>query len=331
MPPTTLFPYQVLDTDPTLTLSGPTVDGLPAQLLPREGRVDLSALPVGWRTARVNARVQVPTEALKQIGVRQYEVVVTLHCAPTNIRVTVPLEPSGGDGRGQWTGGVELPSDLLRDRAVLSATVAGTVDGVAHRWLGRSREVAVDLCPPRMPEITGGQVPVVWRDFTIAEDGQNPIDASLHDEMSWLDMSLPDGPVIYLNERVDGLRRLLDVRTGRTRVERAVRDTALDLIAMPAIAAMANVALAAAAPPAGTADAQWPTADWQRDVLVTLLPLMYPDRDAEAALSVAARAIAGGDDAEDVQTRLLGAASRLVNGTRHVSGVVTALESLEEE
>jgi hypothetical protein len=329
MPPTTLFPYPVLDTDPTLQLSGPKVDGRPAQLLPREGRVDLSERPAKWRAASVNVRVQVPVESLEQIGVRHHEVVATLHCAPTNLRATVPLEPDGGGG--QWTGVVELPGDMLRERAVLSATVTGTVEGVAHRWLGRSQEVAVDLLPPRTPEISGGQVPVVWRDFSKTEDGQNPIDPALHDEMAWLDMSLPEGPVIYLNERVDGMRRLLEVRTGRARVERAVRETALDLIAVPAIAAMANVALAGADPPGEGGEPQWPDTDWQRDVLRTLLPLMYPDQEPESALSTAVRAIAGGEDAEDVQARLVGAASRLVRATRHVGGVVKALESLEGE
>lgn len=329
MPPTTLFPYDVLAADPTLRLSTPTVDGEPAPLLTRESRVDLSQLSGHWKEARVNARVEVPVAELAQIGVRQYEVVLTLHCGPTNLRATVPLEPSGGEGAGQWTGSLDLPRTLLRDRGAIYATVVGTVDGVPHRWLGRSRDIPVDLHPPRDPEITGGQVPVIWRDFSKAEQGQSPIDPSLHDEMSFVDLTLPEGPVIYLNTRVDGLRRLLDVRTGRSQEERAVREVALDLIATPALLAMANVALAAASPDGDGGEAQWPDIDWQRDLLQSLLPLMYPDRDADAALAVAARAPSDAEEAADVHSRLNSAASRLVKATNHVRGLINKLE--EEE
>jgi hypothetical protein len=187
------------------------------------------------------------------------------------------------------------------------------------------RAAHIDLHPPWVPEITGGQMAVVWRDFSKTATGQNPIDPSLQDEMSFLDMSLPEGPVIYLNERVPGLRRLLDVRIGRTGIERAARETALDLVAVPAIVSLLNVALAAAGPLQEEEAAQWPDG-WERDVLRGLLPLMYPDRDPEVALGVALRALTSGEDAQDVQSRALGAASRLVKATNHMRGVITTLE-----
>jgi hypothetical protein len=330
MPATTLFPYTVLENDPTLRLSAPTVDGRPAALLPRDNRVDLSELPEGWTEARVNVRVEVPVDELEALGVRQYDVIVTLHCGPTNLRASVSLERSGAEHSGQWTGSVELPRTMVRDRAVIYATVAGTVGEIPHRWLGKSREVKVDLHPPRVPEITGGQVPVVWRDFGQAAEGQNPIDPSLQDELSFVDMTPPDGPIIYLNERVAGLRRMLEMRTGRSRAERAVRETMLDLVAVPAIVSMVNAALAAAGPPDDGGEAQWPDLDWQRDVLRTLLPLMYPDREVDAALAIAVRALTNGEDAQDVQSRILGGASRLTKATSHVRGAIKALEDEEE-
>ena len=322
----TLFPYAVLETSPTLRLSSPMVDGEFAPLLSREGRVDLSELAEGWSEARVNARVEVPVDELEALGVRKYEVVLTLHCGPTNLRSTVPMESSGSEGSGQWTSSIDLPNMVIRDRAAIYATVTGTVADVPHRWLGASREISVDLHPPRTPEISGGQVPVVWRDFSETEEGQNPIDPALHDEMSFVDMSLPEGPIIYLNDRVPELRRLLDVRTGRTRAERAIREMALDLVAVPAMVSMVNVAIAAAGPPDEGGEAQWPDSDWQRDVLRGLLPLMYPDREPDAALAVAVRGLTSSEDAQDIQSRLLGAASRLVKATPHVRGVIKHLE-----
>lgn len=329
---TTLFPYSVLVADPTLRLSQPTVDGKAMPLLSRDNRVDLSMLAAGWKEARVNVRVQVPAEELDSLGVRVYDVVLTLHCGPTNLRSTVLLERTGGDRSGQWTGAIDLPQSMIRDRASIYATVTGTVEGVPHRWLGRTRDIPVDLHPPRVPEITGGgQVPIIWRDFAMTEEGQNPIDPSLHDEMSFIDMTLPEGPVIYLNDRVSGLRRLLDVRTGRSKVERAVRETALDLIATPATVAMANAALVAAVPVEQGGEAQWPDIDWQRDVLRSILPLMYPDREPAAALQAAAQALTSAEDAQDVQSRLVGAASRLVKATHHLRGVIKTLEETSDD
>jgi hypothetical protein len=119
------------------------------------------------------------------------------------------------------------------------------------------------------------------------------------------------------------------VRTGRTGIERAARETALDLVAVPAIVSMVNVALAAAGPLQEEEEeeeaAQWPDG-WQRDVLRGLLPLMYPDRDPDVALGVGLRALTSGEDAQDVQSRALGAASRLVKATNHMRGVITTLE-----
>src|SRR3954465_5716065 len=96
----TLFPYAVLDTASTLSLSAPTVDGESAPLLSREGRVDLSELADGWHPARVNARVEVPVDELEELGVRKYEVVLALHCGPTNLRSTGATARSGRERSG---------------------------------------------------------------------------------------------------------------------------------------------------------------------------------------------------------------------------------------
>jgi hypothetical protein len=322
---TVLFPYKTLTTEPVLTLSNPRVDGEPRQLLGREGHIDLFDLPDGWRQARVGLRVQLPADELSSIGASEPEVVATLHCGPTNLRVARRLEPAGQ--AGQWVGEFDLPRTLLVDRAELYTTVAGNVGGERHRWLGRSRAVQVDIAPPRSPEIgAGGQIPVVWRDFTATDEGQNPIDPALHGEVAYVDLTGPAGPVIYLNDGIDGLRRLLDDRTGRSVLERAARDVVFDLIAQSSLVAMFNAAVAAAAELAEDGEAQMPSADWQRGVLESLLPLMYPDREADAALAVVTEARESGDDAQDVQTRLLGAAARHVRARTHVLQTMTALE-----
>jgi hypothetical protein len=327
---TVLFPYKTLSTDPVLTLSNPRVDAEPVQLLTREGHIDLFAAPEGWRQARIGLRVQLPIDELASIGASEPEVVATLNCGPTNLRVAQRLEP--GARAGQWVGEFDLPRTLLVDRAELYATVAGTVAGEPHRWLGRTRPVQVDVAPPRSPEFgPAGQIPVVWRDFATTEEGQNPIDPALHNEIAYVDLAGAAGPVIYLNDGIDGLRRLLDDRTGRSPVERATREVVFDLIAQSALVAMFTAAVAAAAELAEDGEAQMPSHDWQRGVLESLLPLMYPDRDVEAALAIAAEALDSGDDAQDVQTRLLGAAARHVRTRTHVLQTMTALENQQPQ
>ena len=107
--------------------------------------------------------------------------------------------------------------------------------------------------------------------------------------------------------------------------------SALDLVAVPAIMSMINVALATAGPLEDGGEAQWPDVDWQRDVLHRVLPLMYPDRDPDAALTVAVRTLAAGEDAQDVQSRLLGATSRLEKATQHVRGIINTMDAEEGE
>jgi hypothetical protein len=322
-----LFPYKTLGVEPTLHLSSPTVDGSAEALLDREGRVSLHKLPPGWKLARLQARVTVPPDALEATGARDLRAVLTVHCGPTNLRAVTALEPA--DGAGDWVGAVELSRVQLHERASIHATVTGSVDGIDDRRLARSDPWSVDIEPPREIEIASGQIPCRWRDFTETPEGEAPIDPAFHGEISYVDLNTIEGPVIYLNEGIEGLRRLLDQRPGRPRLGRAVRETMLDLIAQPALVAMANAALTAAGDESG--GAEWPGEGWQRGVLESLLPVMYPDRDPEAALATAVEATVTGDGALDVQTRLQAAAGRSIKTAAHAVAVVRALESSDGE
>jgi len=323
-----LFPYKTLEVEPSLHLSSPTVDGAAEALLSREGRVSLHELPPGWKQARLQARATIPPDALEAIGARDFRAVLTVHCGPTNLRAVTALE--AGDGAGNWVGAVELPHVHLYDRAEIYVTVTGSIDGIDNRWLARSKPWSVDVRPPREIEIAGGQIPCRWRDFTETPEGEAPIDPAFHGEISFVDLNAFGGPVIYLNEGIEGLRRLLDQRPGRPRLAKSVRETMLDLIAQPALVAMANSALVAAAGD-GSGEIDWPGESWQRGVLESLLPVMYPDRDPDAALETAVEAIVAGDGALDLQTRLQAAAGRSIKTAAHTVTVMRALESSDGE
>lgn len=323
-----VFPYDTLDTEPVLSLTHPRVDGKEARLLAREGAVDLFDLD-GWNEARVNVRVQVPGDELKRLGITDYSVVASVNCGQTNLRYSTLLERTGSTE--QWVGEVVFPRTLLRDRADLYATVAGVVDGTSDRFLGRSKSVRVFLSPPVSPEVSTGQIPVVWRDFTETEDGQNPIDPALHDEVSFFDISAQDGPVIYLNARVAGLRRLLEERPGRSALERCVRDVVLDGIAQGGMIAMFNAALTAARSNTDEGTPDWPVAEWQKGVLQALLPLIYADREPDAGLRTAVESVDSTEDAEELQARLQAATLRHLKTTRNLTRTIKALESLSDE
>ncbi|MCK9250719.1 MAG: hypothetical protein M0P31_17295 [Solirubrobacteraceae bacterium] len=317
-----IFPYPTLAEAPILRLDQPEVDGEPAPLLNRDGVVDLSGLQGRWSTVRLQVVAEVPTDEIRLLPADEPEVVLTVHCAPTNLRTTTRLVRSA-DNEHAWEGTVELTRRTLRDQASLYATV----DDVANRWIGRTHPVAVHLRPPRDPRISGGHFPVKWRDFTVAAPGETPIPSRLKDEMSWVDVANVDGPIIYLNERVSGLRELLDDRTGRTRVERAARDTVLDLVATPAMVALLNAALSSVARSDADDPVQWPTETWQRDLLEAMLPRMYPDvSDSDAALAAATTPPLDHRDAGDLQSRVLSASHEFTRASAHAKTLARAFD-----
>lgn len=332
MPAAILYPYETLgDARPLLTLANARVDDRPVDVLPREGHVDMYLAPPGWGRATLAVRVQAPADRIDEIADGEVRVVVVLHCAATNLRTVVPLEAAGAERRGQYIGELELESVHLRGRAQIEAIVAATVAHVPDRYLGHSRPVMVALEEPRSVEIGGGDVTLAWRRFDAPADDGVHIDPVFHDEPAWLDITDEDEAVLWLNEGVADLRRLLDDRPGRTALEKAAREAVFDSIAVPATVAMFNAAIQTAAYLADDdAAPTWPGGTWAPGVLRALLGSMYPSLGADEAL---AAALADRNDPEggaQLQALAHAAASRLLKTTRTAHGVVRALEDLDQ-
>ncbi len=332
MPTEILYPYDTLgDARPLLTLANARVDAVAVDVLPREGHVDMYLAPAGWRRATLGVRVQTPAEQIDEIADRDVRVVVVVHCAATNLRTVVPLEAAGAERRGQYVGELELESIHLRGRTRIEAIVAATVAHVPDRYLGHSRPVVVDLEEPRSVEIGGGDVTLAWRRFDAPADEGVHIDPIFHDEPAWLDISDEDEAVLYLNEGVADLRRLLDDRPGRTALERAARDAVFDSIAVAATVAMFNAALQAAAHLAGDDEAPpWPAGTWAPGVLRALLGSMYPSVGPDEALTAALGDRDDPDGGAQLQALAHAAASHLLKSTRTAHRVVRALEDLDQ-
>jgi hypothetical protein len=332
MPAEILYPYETLgDARPLLTLANARVDDRPVDVLPREGHVDMYLAPPGWRRATLAVRVQAPADQIDEIADGGVRVVVVVHCAVTNLRTVVTLEAAGAERRGQYIGELELESVHLRGRAQIEAIVAATVGHVPDRYLGHSRSVVVDLEEPRSIEISGGDVTLAWRRFDAPADDGVHIDPVFHDEPAWLDITDEDEAVLYLNEGVADLRRLLDDRPGRTALEKAARDAVFDSIAVAATVAMFNGALQTAAHLAGDEGGPpWPTGTWAPGVLRALLGSMYPSLGADEALTAALADRNDPDGGAQLQALAHAAASRLLKTTRTARSVVRAMEDLDQ-
>lgn len=320
-----LYPYTVLGSTPRLTVSNPRLDGhLNGDVLPREALVDLHSIEGPWKRVRLRAHLQVPAERLARMT-DEHTVVCTVHCPSTNLRHAVMMEADPGRA-GSYSAEVELERLLLHQRARVEAVVAGTVEGVEDRYLARSNSIDVQISSVRIPEITG-DLEIAWRPFDKEIEGLPPLDPALHDQLSWVELDRPEGPRLWLNSSVTGLPRLLDERPGRPELEAAVRETVFDGIATSATMAMFGAALAAATELVDEDGPPWP-GEWQGDVLRSLLPLMYPEREVDDALQhvVETQDGAGG---KDIHMRAHAAVAKLLKTNSNAKRAIKALEKQE--
>lgn len=323
-----LYPYATLDSEPHLTVGNPRLDGQPdGSLLPRENLVDLHSIEGPWRRARLRAHVQLPADRLTDLidAQNEHEVVLTVHCPSTNLRHAVMMEPDPGRP-GSFSAEVELERALLHARARIEAVAAGTVAGVEDRYLARSNAVDVQIAKLRIPEITG-DLDIAWRPFDQEHEGLPALPPGIHDQLSHLELDRPhgEGPRLWLNSSVYGLRRLLDERPGRSSVESAMRSAVFDGLATSAMVAMFNAAIAAAVALDDDDDEPWP-GDWKEALLRAMLPHMYPERDVEDALRHVLDNSRDPDGAVDVQERAHVAAARHLKTNANARRAVKALE-----
>lgn len=324
-----LFPYPTLVGSVDLRVSAPTVDGTPEPIVAAR-EIGLWRLDRSWSRARIEVTARVPVDELGPLGADDLRVIATVNCAATNLRTTTPLEP--GDDPAEWRGVVTLDRALLLEQAQLTATVVGTVEDEPHRFIGRSDPLPIPLREPRHSAIPGGSIVIRWRDFAATEPGEAPVPEALRGEVSWLDVTPLDGPVLYLNDGIDGLRRLLDERPGRNAAERAAREAILDGIAVPAIVGLVNAAVDRAFANAAEDDgAPEIPSGWEGDVLRALLPHMFPETsDPDAAFLELVRAADDPDVAADRQSRIVSAAGRFAKVANHTRSVINALAPRED-
>jgi hypothetical protein len=301
--------YPALAGDVDLTIRHAEIDGSPLHLSLISAKERVVALHQverrSWDTARLSVQATLPEDELERrtdswSHVRCHVLVAE---RASNTRLMTPLTQGP---TGIWSAAVELHMDRHVARANIEAVVTATVDGEPGRVIGTSDPWTADLVartPSRQRSVT-----VLWRDFNADPDAA--LYSYRNDPWS-LDTTGPE-PILYLNEGLEGLRRLL---SGSDRV---ARESLLAQIAMNTWSALFNTAISS------LEGAEWP-GDWQESVLRRLLPEMFPDRSPEDALAEVFERRAGGDEG-DLHMRLAHSATHHARIPRTLSALLRAAD-----
>jgi len=318
---TRFYPYATIVEPLPLVAETQVLDGYmpPHDLLAARRSIDLSALPSGWRRAAFRLRVDLASELVED-EVKDVEVTLSIDCAATNLRFGVPMVPAAR--LGSYVADLEIEAGGLAHRAALRAVVAATIDGVPNCYYGQSEAWNVWLSPPETPQLTG-DLDVMWADFT-GDERPASIDGAFRDEAYYIDLTA-DPPVIWLNEGVQDLRRLFDDAPRRSAVEKAMRSAHFHSIASSGWLAMFNAGIGAIEPD-NAGGAIWPQNDWQRQVLQSLLPRIYPDLSPDDALQRAYEDDADSGGARLLQARAMAAISGLLRETSKIRAAIRAME-----
>jgi len=318
------FPYPTMAEELTLVAESQTVDGMapPYDMLAARRTINLSDLPAGWRRGVIQLRVDLPSTP-EMAALTDIQVVLTLNCGPTNLRMGVPMRP--GVRLRSYVADLEIEAGAFAKKATLRAVVSGTVNGVTHRFFGESDTWNVWVSTPEIPLLTG-DLQVSWADFS-GEDCPLTIDPVFREQAYYVDVTA-DPPIIYLNEATPDLRRLFDESPRRSVGERALREAHFLAIASAGWLAMFNASLGAINQ--DEESVVWPDVEWQRQVLLTVLPKVYPDLSPEDALQTAYEDDASADGARLLQSRAMAAVQLILQSTPKIRRSIKALEALDD-
>lgn len=317
------FPYPTLPSSLPLVADTQTVDGghPPVDLLAARRNIDLSGLASNWRRTSIRMRLELPASMLGD-DVKDPRVLLSVNCPSTNLRYAVPM--ATGPRLGTYVAELEIEAGALARRATLRAIVSATIGDVPNRYYGESETWNIWLTAPEVPMLTG-DLEVKWANFG-TDECPATIDQSFRTQAYYVDVTA-DPPVIYLNDGIADLRRLFDDVPHRDAAERVLREAHFMTIASAGWLAMFNASLGAAQ--AGQdGSIAWPAVEWQRQVLLALLPKIYPDLTSDDALGRAYE-----DDGDDggarlLQSRAMAAIYGQLHGTQKLKRSIQAMESV---
>jgi hypothetical protein len=331
--PIWIYPYTRLFGDVAIKLDSLHVDGeaVPGARIDADRRevrlLDLERSD--WEVAELTVLLSGPLTELRELqktGTEPFAFAVA-HCAASNTRQAVKLEPDPGNA-ARWQGTLELQRSNWFGRIDLRGALVAMVEGVADRVIGTPEAwtLRLDDVPP--PPVSGA-IRAVWHDFFAPDD-----------ELSWLQehkaepafLRLDDEqPTLYLNRGFEGLKALLDPKSKREGGEQALHDQARASIATEVWTAMFNAAVQAIRHEEEDGAPDWPEEAWKRTALEMLLDRIYPDKAPEDALQEIAELRRDESSGGALQQLMLIAVSQHVGGARLLRGAINELGKVLQE
>lgn len=294
-----------------------------------------------WGTLGFKMHASLPEQELKRVlpdtsdPAEDLTLLVSLACKKAKYRHGVTLEWTGD---GTWVGDVSLRKQdvqgTVRLRPMLVRSTAlpspkgdgGTSGSPVEPGMMVAMGDPISLYVDEPQNLFDTPIEVRWDVFATSENSWRKAHKS---DVFHLE---PHGtlPTLTINEGIEGLRRLLDSEGGDG-PDAALRDITAVSIAQSVWLQLAVVAFGAVDFDEDTGEAELPTEAWQRDVVETLLPRMYPGPDEEQKLSSLGGDLNDRDGIKTVMERAGSAVQDLIRTYRYVESALRARESLREE
>ncbi|MCC3767194.1 hypothetical protein [Streptomyces sp. UNOC14_S4] len=316
-------PYPTLVGDVQLDVTSGRIDG---QLLDYRTRFAREQQTVAlneveradWKEARFEVRVTLPGSEIDSGTWEKVVCVAVLSEGATNTRSVTELTRGPGT---TWTGRVLLPRGMYRSRAVLTASVVATVDGVEGRVIGSTEQ-------PWYIDLTARE-PIRERELNIVEiDFRGGPEEWLRPfkDAPWLVDATGDMPTVWLNTGFEGLVELL--HGSGNPVEKAMREVVAAQIAEEAWTAMFHSAVT----DLDFDDNRTPRlpSGWRGTVLASMLPDVVPSTPLEDALREVHLRRSDGQGWAELQTNVQYAASRHSKVPKGLKDAVRALHRADE-
>jgi hypothetical protein len=283
----TIYSYGTLELPPRMRVVGVRLDGAarPAAIKSADRRVDLFEERTAWRRAELDLELAADGDAARDFETRHGELaaIAVAHCRPTRTRQPARLARSQRDA-ARWEGTLELDRDNFRGRALLRPRLTAAVGGIAHRTVAEPAAWALHFDEPAGLRL-GGRLRVRWMDFR--SESADPLAKQFPDSSHVVCFGAGDEtPELWLNASFEGLDGLL--RDGeREDAERGVHSLLRTDIARGVWMELLAVAMTAVRIDDG-GRADWPEAEWQREVLRRVLPRVAPGKPERELLELAA-------------------------------------------
>jgi hypothetical protein len=327
-----LYPYPCLHEGVRLFISRGELLPLGTTLSSSELNTTWSLIQLSGRDPNTHPRARLHAEAfasaddldrLQALGSATVKATLIAQCRATHLRVGFPLCPVAGQ-YGKWDGTLELDRRQITGSVLIRAVLTDETAGMEHRLLAASEPWTLVDGMAETPSSLGEFAPDVrWLNFRTTE---TPHIQKESDQPYYLDL-YGAKPVVYLNAGFPGLPEVFPTDGKPAGLLLPLHETLSIGISRSVWQALFYAALGQASVCIDDdTEPEGPTG-WQAQVLVHLLPRIYPGLSSSEALRQVRKDVVG-EGAGPLQSRLLSAINALVGDGKSLRRSLAALEEL---